>query len=100
MSRKRKIGHDGRVLRNVILGVLATAIWVTNYVTYFARDIRDAWLRRRYRAVAPRRRGTDEPGPLSARERRAFPPPPPPPRPVRDAEIVSSPKPRRSRRGR
>jgi hypothetical protein len=98
MSRTGDSAHDGGVLRNALLGVLASAIWVTNYVIYFARDIRAAWRRYQERPVAPRKHGNI--GPLAANERRAFPPPPPPPRPVREAEVVPGPKPRRSRPGR
>jgi hypothetical protein len=92
-------GHSGRVLRNAILGFVATAIWTMNYVVYFARDIR-AWHQRERRG-APARRPSPErsvTGPLAANERRTFPPPPPPPPPVRDAEVIPFPEPRRARR--
>jgi hypothetical protein len=98
MSTVAQHGHDVPVLRNWILGVLATVLWTTNYVVYFARDIR-AWRHRGHRhgfasLRLPERSVT---GPLPSDERQPFPPPPPPPPPVRDAEIVAAPVPRRSR---
>jgi hypothetical protein len=85
--------RDGRVLRNWILGVLATGLWIGNYVVYFWFDLVDWRVRRR--APGPRRR-PDSPGPLPRTERRPF-PPPEPTHPVREAEVVPPP-PRRRRR--
>jgi hypothetical protein len=93
MSRAADDGQDVAVLRNWILGIVATGLWVTNYLVYFAGDIR-AWRRR---ARGPMLAGPHLPeprvtGPLPAEERQPFPPPPPPPPPVRDAEIVAGPR--------
>jgi hypothetical protein len=92
MSIAAQRGHELPVLRNWILGFVATTLWTMNYVVYFARDIR-AWYRRprRHRRQhaawhLPEHRVT---GPLPADEMQPFPPPPPPPPPVRDAEIVT-----------
>jgi hypothetical protein len=98
MSRPAQHGRGVPVLRNWILGFLATTLWITNYVVYFARDIR-AWYRQGRR---PRFAGLHLPersvtGPLPPDEMQPFPPPPPPPPPVRDAEIVPAPAPGRSR---
>lgn len=95
MSGAAQQGLDVPVLRNWILGIFATALWTTNYVVYFARDIR-AWRRRRRRRAytglhLPERRVV---GPLPPDEMQPFPPPPPPPPPVREAEIVPGPRPR------
>ncbi len=93
-------GRGVPVLRNWILGFVATALWTTNYVVYFARDIR-AWYRRGHR---PGQAGMHRPehsvaGPLPADQMRPFPPPPPPPPPVRDAEVVVGPAPRSRHHG-
>ena len=81
-------GHNDRVLRNLILGVVATAIWMTNWLVYFAYDIQRAWHRRAYRRMMAETRDGAVSGPLAPRERRPFPPPPPPDPPVRDAEVI------------
>ena len=90
MSNPAQRGHDIPVLRNWILGFVATALWMTNYVVYFARDIR-AWYDRprRHRHAGWRLPERSVTGPLPADEMQPFPPPPPPPPPVRDAEIVT-----------
>jgi hypothetical protein len=88
------------VLRNWILGIVATTLWTTNYVVYFARDIR-AWYRRGhwYGRARPHLPERGVAGPLPPSEMRPFPPPPPPPPPVRDAEILAGPTPRSRHHG-
>ncbi len=95
-------GHAVQVLRNWLLGFLAIAIWTTNYLVYFAGDIR-AWRRRaRQQPMAgwPHEAMPDRSfaGPLPPHERRLFPPPEPPPEPppVHDAEIIPFPRTRRA----
>ena len=86
-------GHAGRVLRNWVLGFLAIAIWTTNYLVYFAPEIR-AWRQRaRRQPMTTARHGLI--GPLPPHEQRPFPPPAPPPTPAREAEIIPFPNPRR-----
>ena len=80
------------MLRNGILGFLAIAIWTTNYLVYFAEDIR-AWRRRADRQSMPLRGIV---GPLPARERLPFPRPEPQPV-VHDAEIIPFPRARKRR---
>ena len=98
MSGRARRGQAVQVLRNWILGFLAIAIWTTNTLVYFARDIR-AWRRRARRHATvgwPREVMPDRSfaGPLPPDERRPFPPPDPPapPPPVHDAEIIPFPK--------
>jgi hypothetical protein len=87
MSACIETGHGVRVLTNVLLGFLAVTIWTTNYVVYFAPEIR-AWRRRRAeRGWAP---GPMLSGPLPPQERHRFPSPPPPE--VHDAEIIPFPR--------
>lgn len=95
------------MLRNWILGFLAISIWTTNYLVYFAPDIR-AWHRRRRQqqraqagwGAAPARPWREVAGPLPPQERRNFPPPEPPPHPVQEAEIIPFPeRPRQAKRG-
>ena len=86
------------MLRNWLLGILAIALWTSNYLVYFAGDIR-AWRRHARRQAAagwPRQYVPDGgvSGPLPPRERRPFPPPEPKP-PVHDAEIIPFPKARK-----
>jgi hypothetical protein len=90
-------GYGAAVLRNWLLGMLATIVWTGNYLAYFARDLRAFWRRWRQRrdfwagfGQESRRRVA---GPLVGEERRSFPPPPPPPPPVREADVVPRPDP-------
>jgi hypothetical protein len=87
--------RDGLVLRNWILGLLASALWIGNYLVYFWYDIAGWWVNRRARRRRPW--APEAPGPLPRTERRRFPPPEPPPHPVKDAEVVPLPARRRRR---
>lgn len=85
------------MLRNWLLGLFATGIWIADFLIYFWRDIA-AWRRRRRASAGmaiwrPIPRPPPPPPPpaealdrLSPAQRRRFPPPEPPPRPVRDVE--------------
>jgi hypothetical protein len=86
ISRLTPVGAWARVLRNWILGFLAMAIWTTNYLVYFAPDIR-AWYRRWRQPAVPASGGFVAPptmgfmGPLPPHQRVRFPPEPPAPPP-------------------
>ncbi len=89
------------MLRNWLLGVFATGLWIANYLLYFRRDIGVWWRARQDRHGPPlalpfRRphfRTPSQVGLLLPFQRRPFPPPEPPPRPVRDADMTSAPPP-------
>lgn len=87
------------MLRNWLLGVFATGLWIADYLLYFRRDI-VAWRRahrdRRRPPLPlpfwhPHLRKSSQTGLLLPFQRRPFPPPEPPPRPVRDADVTSAP---------
>ncbi|CAH2600527.1 conserved protein of unknown function [Rhodovastum atsumiense] len=101
------------MLRNWLLGCLAIAIWLVNYLAYFAPDILAWWRRRRLDAMMDAGgRGLDGRLPFASppsrsgrmpapRPSRPAPPPaaPPPPAvpPRREAEIIPFPQRRRPR---
>ncbi len=90
---------DAPVLRNLLLTLLASALWIGNWLAYFARDLGEWWQRRQERRDfwAGFRPESHKPvqGPLGGEAKRSFPPPPPPPPPVRDIEELPRRTPRR-----
>ncbi len=78
------------MLRNLLLTLLASALWTGNYLAYFARDLRRWWRQRQEQREfwADFRRESRKRvlGPLGGEAKRSFPPPPPPPPPIRDLE--------------